>query len=56
MKSLGGYYVASGEEVQFIVILNGATADAFLSVWTDLGDTLLAANNGPTADSLAPSP
>ena len=56
VKSLGGYYVASGEEVQFIVILNGATADAFLSVWTDLGDTLLAANNGPTADSLAPSP
>jgi len=54
VKSLGGYYLAAGEEVQYIVILNGAAADDFLTVWTDLGDTLLAAAAGPSADSLAP--
>jgi D-alanyl-D-alanine carboxypeptidase/D-alanyl-D-alanine-endopeptidase (penicillin-binding protein 4) len=54
VKSLGGYYVAAGEEVQYIVILNGAAADDFLTVWTDLGDALLAASAGPSADSLAP--
>ncbi len=55
VKSLSGYFVAGGDEVQFVVILNGTSADSFVGVWDDLADVLLAASTGPTADSLAPS-
>ncbi len=55
VKSLSGYFVAGGDEVQFVVILNGTSADAFVGVWDDLADVLLAASTGPTADSLAPA-
>jgi len=53
VKSLGGYFVAGTDEVQFIVIQNGPTATDYLSVWDDLADVLLAAAATPTADSLA---
>ena len=55
VKSLSGYFVAGGDEVQFVIILNGTSADSFVGVWDDLADVLLAASTGPTADSLAPS-
>ncbi len=54
VKSLSGYFVAGGDEVQFVVILNGTSADSFIGVWDDLATVLLAAASGPTADSLAP--
>lgn len=55
VKSLSGYFVAGGDEVQFVIILNGTSADSFVGVWDDLADVLLAASTGPTADSLAPA-
>lgn len=54
VKSLGGYFVAGGDEVQFIVILNGNSAGSFTGVWDKLSTTLLAAAASPGADGLAP--
>lgn len=56
VKSLAGYFVAGGSEVQFVVILNGSSADTFTTIWGQLGSALLAAAAGPTADALAPRP
>ncbi|MDO8390231.1 MAG: D-alanyl-D-alanine carboxypeptidase/D-alanyl-D-alanine-endopeptidase [Actinomycetota bacterium] len=54
VKSLGGYFVAGTDEVQFVVILNGSSAVSFTGVWEQLSSTLLAAAASPNADRLAP--
>ncbi|MEI7547415.1 MAG: D-alanyl-D-alanine carboxypeptidase/D-alanyl-D-alanine-endopeptidase [Actinomycetota bacterium] len=54
VKSLSGYFVADGDEIEFVVILNGPSAAAFTSVWDKLGAALLAAAASPAAVGLAP--
>jgi len=54
VKSLGGYFVAGADEVEFVVILNGASAASFTSVWDKLSTTLLTAAGSPAAERLAP--
>jgi D-alanyl-D-alanine carboxypeptidase len=54
VKALSGYYVSGADEVEFVLILNGASAAGFAGLWDVLGTALLAANTTPTVESLAP--
>lgn len=55
VKALCGYMpVADGGEVEFVLILNGASAASFADPWDQLGGVLLAAAAAPSADALAP--
>jgi D-alanyl-D-alanine carboxypeptidase/D-alanyl-D-alanine-endopeptidase (penicillin-binding protein 4) len=54
VKALCGYYVSGDNEVEFVLILNGASATGFAGPWDLLGSALLAANTAPTVESLSP--
>ena len=41
-------------EVEFVLILNGASAGSFAGPWDQLGSVLLATASAPSADVLAP--
>lgn len=56
VKSLGGYFVAGANEIQFVVINNGDSAAKFAAEWRQLGVVLLGAASTPGADSFAPLP
>jgi D-alanyl-D-alanine carboxypeptidase len=54
VKALCGYYVSGDDEVEFVLILNGASAAGFAGPWDLLGTALLAANTAPSVESLSP--
>lgn len=54
VKALSGYYVSGGDEIEFVLVLNGASAAGFASSWDLLGQTLLVANTAPAVDAVAP--
>jgi D-alanyl-D-alanine carboxypeptidase/D-alanyl-D-alanine-endopeptidase (penicillin-binding protein 4) len=54
VKALCGYFPAGGDEIAFVLVLNGPSATAFESRWDLLGAALLAAASAPSADSLGP--
>jgi D-alanyl-D-alanine carboxypeptidase/D-alanyl-D-alanine-endopeptidase (penicillin-binding protein 4) len=54
VKALCGYFPASGGEVTFALILNGASAANYVGPWQRLGSVLLATATAPSAASLAP--
>jgi len=54
VKALCGYFPAGGDEIAFVLVLNGPSATAFESRWDRLGAALLAAAGTPSADSLGP--
>lgn len=54
VKALCGYYVSGDDEVEFVLILNGASAAGFAGPWDLLGTALLAANTAPTVEALSP--
>ncbi len=55
VKALCGYMpVADQGEVEFVLILNGASAASFAGPWDQLGSVLLATTAAPSADALAP--
>ncbi len=54
VKALCGYFPAGGDEVAFVLILNGASAADYATPWGMLGEALLAAAATPTPDALAP--
>lgn len=54
VKSLSGYVMVGSDEIDFVLILNGASAADYQATWDKLAAALLASAGGPTADSLAP--
>jgi D-alanyl-D-alanine carboxypeptidase/D-alanyl-D-alanine-endopeptidase (penicillin-binding protein 4) len=54
VKALCGYFQASGGEVTFALILNGASAANYAGPWKRLGAVLLATAAAPSATVLAP--
>jgi D-alanyl-D-alanine carboxypeptidase/D-alanyl-D-alanine-endopeptidase (penicillin-binding protein 4) len=55
VKALCGYMpMPDGGAVEFVLILNGASASSFAGPWDQLGAVLLAAAASPTAAALAP--
>jgi serine-type D-Ala-D-Ala carboxypeptidase/endopeptidase (penicillin-binding protein 4) len=54
VKGLTGYYPSGSDEVEFVLILNGASAAAFEGPWDLLAAALLAANGAPAVESVAP--
>jgi serine-type D-Ala-D-Ala carboxypeptidase/endopeptidase (penicillin-binding protein 4) len=54
VKALCGYFPAGGDEIAFVLVLNGPTATAFDTRWDLLGTALLAAAASPGADVLTP--
>jgi D-alanyl-D-alanine carboxypeptidase/D-alanyl-D-alanine-endopeptidase (penicillin-binding protein 4) len=54
VKALCGYFPAGGDEIAFVLVLNGPSASAFETRWDALGAALLAAAGAPGADVLAP--
>lgn len=55
VKALCGYLpVADRGEIEFVLILNGASAASFAGPWDQLGGVLLAAAGSPAAAALAP--
>lgn len=54
VKALCGYFPAGGDEIAFVLVLNGPTAAAFDTRWDLLGSALLAAAGSPGADLLVP--
>ena len=56
VKSLSGYFVTSPDEIDFVLLLNGASAVDYAVAWDQLSATLLAAAAGPLPDLLGPLP
>jgi D-alanyl-D-alanine carboxypeptidase/D-alanyl-D-alanine-endopeptidase (penicillin-binding protein 4) len=56
VKALCGYYTSGADEMEFVLILNGASASAFDGPWGLLGAALLAANTAPPVESVALTP
>lgn len=56
VKSLSGYLVAAPDEIEFVLLLNGAAATEFATAWDQLATALLATAAGPQPDALAPLP
>lgn len=54
VKSLSGYFVAGGDEITFVLILNGDAAGDFQSRWDLLGAALLGLGATPEPSTLAP--
>ena len=54
VKSLSGYFVSSADEIDFVLLLNGASAVEYASAWDQLSAALLATAAGPLPDMLAP--
>lgn len=54
VKALCGYFPASGDEIAFVLVLNGPTAAGFETRWDALGQALLAAAGSPAPDVLSP--
>ncbi len=54
VKALCGYFPAGGDEIAFVLVLNGPSATSFESRWDLLGAALLAAAASPSADALGP--
>jgi D-alanyl-D-alanine carboxypeptidase/D-alanyl-D-alanine-endopeptidase (penicillin-binding protein 4) len=54
VKALCGYFPSGGDQVEFVLILNGVSAAGFETPWGLLGGALLAAAGAPTPESLAP--
>ena len=55
VKALAGYLPAAGDEVEFVLILNGPSAAGFDAPWSTLGAALLAAGAAPAPEALAPA-
>ncbi len=56
VKSLSGYFVTAPDEVEFVLLLNGASATQYATAWDQLAAALLATAAGPTPQALAPLP
>ena len=56
VKSLSGYFVTSPDEIDFVLLLNGASAVDYAVAWDQLSAMLLAAAAGPLPDLLGPLP
>lgn len=57
VKSLSGYFVVSApDEIEFVLLLNGASAVDYATAWGQLAEALLATAAGPEPDALGPSP
>lgn len=54
VKALCGYMPVAGQEIEFVLILNGPTAADFAGPWQRLGELLLATAAAPGAATLAP--
>lgn len=54
VKSLSGYFVTAPDEIEFVLLLNGASATEYATAWDQLGASLLAAAAGPAPEALAP--
>ena len=57
VKSLSGYFVVSApDEIEFVLLLNGASALDYATAWGQLAAALLATAAGPQPDALGPRP
>jgi len=56
VKSLSGYFVTAPDEVEFVLLLNGASATEYTAAWDQLAVALLATAAGPKPEALAPLP
>ena len=56
VKSLSGYFVSSPDEIEFVLLLNGASAVDYATAWDQLSAALLATAAGPLPDVLGPLP
>lgn len=54
VKSLSGYFVTAPDEIEFVLLLNGASATEFATAWDQLAASLLATAAGPAPEALAP--
>ncbi|MDP2292722.1 MAG: D-alanyl-D-alanine carboxypeptidase/D-alanyl-D-alanine-endopeptidase [Actinomycetota bacterium] len=55
VKSLSGYFMVGADEVEFVLILNGASAADHQARWDQLAAVLVATASAPAADALAPA-
>ncbi len=56
VKSLSGYFVTAPDEIEFVLLLNGASAKEYATAWGQLAAALLATASGPKPETLAPLP
>ena len=56
VKSLSGYFVTAPDEIEFVLLLNGASATEYAAAWAQLAASLLATAAGPAPEALAPPP
>ncbi len=56
VKSLSGYFVTAPDEIEFVLLLNGASATDYVTAWDQLAASLLATAAGPLPETLAPMP
>lgn len=54
VKSLSGYFVSVPDEIEFVLLLNGASALEYAAAWDQLAAALLATAAGPQPETLAP--
>ena len=54
VKSLSGYFVTAPDEIEFVLLLNGASAIEYATAWDQLAAALLATAAGPAPAALAP--
>jgi len=54
VKSLSGYFVTAPDEIEFVLLLNGASAIEYATAWDQLAAALLATAAGPAPATLAP--
>ncbi len=54
VKSLSGYFVTAPDEIEFVLLLNGASAIEYAVAWDQLAASLLATAAGPAPEALAP--
>ena len=56
VKALSGYFVTAPDEIEFVLLLNGASATEYTTAWDRLAAVLLATAAGPRPDALVPLP
>ncbi|MDO8364018.1 MAG: D-alanyl-D-alanine carboxypeptidase [Actinomycetota bacterium] len=56
VKALCGYFMAGAAEVEFVLILNGASAAEYQAAWDRLATALVALTAAPAGEAMAPKP
>ena len=54
VKALSGYFMAGGDEVSYVLIINGDAAAGFQGQWDQLAAVFLALGSTPDPEALAP--